>query len=160
VSALAAHPDVLTCKVYGGKVTFVGRKLWPAVLAVAQAGEPWLTASLSSEGRSLLDRIEREGSVTTSGKAAKEIESRLLAHGDQLHTASGNHKIRLEPWSLWAVRQGCKTNISADQGRARLEAAVLMLGGSIKSLPWHARNSRHRSGLPGEGRHRKPELHR
>jgi hypothetical protein len=138
VSALAAHPDVLTCKLYGGKVTFVHRTLWPAILAVAQAGEPWQSASLSSKARLLLERIEREGSVTTSGKPAKEIESRLLARGEQLHTTSGNHKIRLEPWSAWALREGCRTNITADQGRARLEASVLALGGTNKSLPWHA----------------------
>jgi hypothetical protein len=145
VSAIAAHPDVLACKLYGGKVTFVHRTLWPAVLAVTQTGECWQTASLSSEGRSLLGRIEREGSVITSGKAATEIESRLLAHGEQLHTESGNHKIRLEPWSAWAIREGCKTRISADQGRARLEAAVVTLGGTIKSLPWHAFKPRRRS---------------
>jgi hypothetical protein len=157
VSAVAAHPDVLACKLYGGKVTFAHRTLWPAVLAVAQAGEPWQTASLSSEARSLWEQIEREGSVTTSGKEAKEIESRLLAHGQQLHTESGNHKIRLEPWSAWATRQGCKSNVSTDQGRSQLEAAVGTLGGTIKRLPWHAF---HRSGLPGEGHHRKPGLHR
>lgn len=138
VSALAAHPDVLACKLYGGKVTFVHRTLWPAVVAVAQAGDTWQTASLSSAGRSLLERIDRESSVITAGKAAKEIESRLLAHGEQLHTESGNHKIRLEPWNAWARREGCNTNISADRGRSRLEAAVLTLGGTIRSLPWHA----------------------
>jgi hypothetical protein len=145
VSAIAAHPDVLTCKLYGGKVTFAHRTLWPAVLAVAQTDESWQTASLSSEGRSLLERIEREGSVITSGKAAKDIESRLLAHGEQLHTESGNHKIRLEPWSAWAMREACKTHISAAQGCALLEAAVVTLGGTIKSLPWHAFKPRRRS---------------
>jgi hypothetical protein len=142
VGMIAAHPDVLACKLYGGKVTFVHRTLWPAVLAVGQAGEPWQTASLSSEARSLLERIEREGSVTTSGKAAKEIESRLLAHGEQIHTEVGNHKIRLEPWSAWASRAGCTTTISTDRGRGRLVAAVVALGGTTKSLPWHAFESR------------------
>jgi len=145
VSAIAAHPDALTCKLYGGKVTFVHRMLWPAVLAMAQADEPWQTAALSSEAHRLLEQIEREGSVITSGKAAKEIESRLLAHAEQLHTKSGSHKIRLEPWSAWTVRSGCPSKISVDQGRALLEAAVVALGGTIKSLPWHAFNSRRRS---------------
>ena len=37
VSAIAAHPDVLTCKLYGAKVTFVHRTLWPAVLEIGRA---------------------------------------------------------------------------------------------------------------------------
>jgi hypothetical protein len=145
VSAIAAHPDVLTCKLYGAKVTFVHRTLWRAVTSVVQAGERWQTAALSSDARLLLERIEREGSVTTSGKAAKDVESRLLAHGEQLHTETGTHKIRLEPWSAWAVREGCKTDLSADQGRAQLEEAVVSLAGTIKNLPWHAFKPRRRS---------------
>ena len=146
VGAIAAHPDVLTCKLYGAKVTFVHRTLWPAVLAVVQAGEPWQTAAaLSLDANLLLESIEREGSVTTSGKVAKDVENRLLAHGEQLHIESGNHKIRLEPWSAWTLREGCKTILSADQGRARLEAAVVSLGGTIKNLPWHAFKPRRRS---------------
>ena len=38
---LGDHEDVLIVKLVGGKVTFVHRKLWPALLAVARSGEPW-----------------------------------------------------------------------------------------------------------------------
>jgi hypothetical protein len=136
VSELAVHPDVLACKLVDGKVTFVHRRLWPAVLAVACSSEPWQTAGLSADARSLLDQLETEGSVVASGKAAKEIETRLLAHGEQFHTDAGKHKIRLETWSAWSRRAGCKADPSAATARSSLENIVIELGGSIKSLPW------------------------
>lgn len=34
-SALAASPDVLTCRLVDGKVTFVHRRLWPALVRLA-----------------------------------------------------------------------------------------------------------------------------
>ena len=33
--ALSAHPDVLVCKVAGGKITYVHRRLWPALVKLA-----------------------------------------------------------------------------------------------------------------------------
>jgi hypothetical protein len=145
VSSIAAAPDVLVCKLLGGKVTFVHRSLWPAVLAVATAGEPWQTAGLSREAQSLWEEVEQHGSITTSGKGAKDVETRLLAHGEQLHTESGNHKIRLETWTAWARRARCENTLSADQGRFELERAVSKLGGAVKSLPWHQFHRRTRS---------------
>lgn len=137
VGAIAAHPDVLACKLMSGKVTFVHRRLWPSVFAVATAREPWQTAALSRDAFSLWEQVEQEGSVIASGKASKEIENRLLTHGEQFHSESGPHKIRLETWRTWSLRAGCETSMSAREGRSHLETAVLRLGGSIKNLPWH-----------------------
>jgi hypothetical protein len=136
VGELAVHPDVLACKLIGGKVTFVHRRLWPAVLAVACSSEPWQTKGLSAEARSLLQELKTQGSIVASGKAAKEIESRLLAHGEQFHTEAGNHKIELQTWPAWSRRAGCKADPSAADARADLEKIVIELGGSLKSLPW------------------------
>jgi hypothetical protein len=86
------------CKLLDGKVTFIRRRLWPAMLALAGAREPWQTAGLSREGHALSERVEREQSVESSGPAAKELERRLVVHGDQIHTGSGRHQIRLETW--------------------------------------------------------------
>jgi hypothetical protein len=146
VSELARHPDVLVCKLIAGKVTFVQRRLWPAVLAVARSGESWQTAGLAAETRSLLEEVEREGSIVASGKAAQEIESRLLAHGEQIHTELGNHKIRLETWAAWSNRAGCEPDPSACDARSRLERIVVEAGGSLTSLPWCAARRAKRPG--------------
>jgi hypothetical protein len=135
-SGLAAHPDVLTCKLIGGKVTFVHRRIWPAVLAVALGGEPWQTAGLSSQALSLLDELERVGTIVCSGSAAREIQTRLLAHGEQFHSQTGNHKIHLETWAAWSRRVGCKPDPSAAVARSRMEKIVTELGGSARTLPW------------------------
>jgi hypothetical protein len=33
--AVCAHPDVLVCKLAGGKITYVHRRLWPALVKLA-----------------------------------------------------------------------------------------------------------------------------
>ena len=40
---LADEPDVLAAKLVSGKVTFVHRRLWPALSSVGRAGESWQT---------------------------------------------------------------------------------------------------------------------
>ncbi|MFI5456021.1 MAG: hypothetical protein ACHRXM_11285 [Isosphaerales bacterium] len=137
VNEVADHPDVLVSKLLDGKITFVHRRLWPPLLAVAMAGEAWQTAGLSGEAQLLLEQVERAGNVVSSGAASKELECRLLVHGNQIHTESGKHQTRLESWQAWALRAGCNPDQSAAQGRAVLEAAVCGLGGSVERLPWH-----------------------
>jgi hypothetical protein len=137
VGAIAAHRDVLVCKLLDGKVTFVHRRLWPAVLAVALAREAWQTNGLTSAARELWDQLERDGKVVASGSTVKEIENRLLARGEHVHTKMGKHKIRLECWSDWSRRVGCEAEPDASAARSILEESVLKLEGKIGLLPWH-----------------------
>jgi hypothetical protein len=134
---LQAHPDVLETKLLAGKVTFVHRRLWPAVLAVAQAREPWQLKDLPPRVRALWDQVQHLGSVIDSGPVAKEVESRLLAHGNQVHTDAGRHKTRLETWQEWSQRVGCTAGPSSAEGRTELEEAVVALGGKVQQLPWY-----------------------
>jgi hypothetical protein len=136
--AIGVHSDVLATKLLAGKVTFLHRRLWPAVLAVGQAREPWQLASLPREVRTLWERVEQQGSVIASGTIAKEVELRLLAHSDQVHSDSGRHETRLETWRVWSQRIGCATDLTAAEGRTQLETAVSALGGDIRGLPWHS----------------------
>ncbi len=145
VSAISGHPDVLVTKLLDGKVTFVHRWLWPAVLAVATGRDKWQEAGLSQDARALLDQVEEKGSVTAFGKAVKEIECRLLAHGNQMHTDLGRHMTVLETWARWSERAGCSMVLSAEQGRAQLEAAVQQAGGRVSMLPWHKLAPKQRS---------------
>src|SRR3954452_23845261 len=49
LSELEQHPDTLVTKLIAGKVTFVHRRLGPAVLAIGIAREPWQFAALTSD---------------------------------------------------------------------------------------------------------------
>ena len=45
--------EVITTKLIGGKVTFVHRKLWPALFAIGSAREAWQMRGLSREASAL-----------------------------------------------------------------------------------------------------------
>src|SRR5260370_18165162 len=62
---LAAHPDVIGCKLISGKVTYVHRSLWPALFAVANSREAWQLSRISPSARSLLSKVTREKKVRT-----------------------------------------------------------------------------------------------
>src|SRR5262245_38305289 len=53
-TALEDHPDVLVAKLVAGKVTFVHRRLWSALIAVGRAREAWQLAGLEPAARDLL----------------------------------------------------------------------------------------------------------
>ena len=63
VGQIADHPDVAVTKLISGKVTFVHRKLWPALLAVGMSREPWQMKGLSRKARNLLQIVDRKGEV-------------------------------------------------------------------------------------------------
>ena len=44
--AIRASPDVLVCRLAGGKVTYVHRRLWPALVRLAQRFDPARLASI------------------------------------------------------------------------------------------------------------------
>ncbi|MDQ2995946.1 MAG: hypothetical protein M3R61_02655 [Chloroflexota bacterium] len=50
---LEQHSDTLATKLIAGKVTFIHRRLWPAVLAVGVAREPWQFAGVADRAREL-----------------------------------------------------------------------------------------------------------
>jgi hypothetical protein len=139
---VTVHADVVVAKLVGGKLTFVHRSLWPALRGVAGAREPWQTAGLSAKARELLDALEAEPAIDVSGAAAKEIELRLLAHSERVHTERGHHVTRLETWSRWARRRRCPAALKPAAAKQALEAAVVALGGSPALLPWQARPAR------------------
>lgn len=82
-SEMEHHPDVLMAKLVSGKVTFVHRDLWPPVVDVGRAREPWQMRNLWPEGRKLLgpgrsrtDRAKpgREQGRSRAGNKAFDIQ--------------------------------------------------------------------------------------
>jgi hypothetical protein len=103
---LEAHSDVLLVKLVAGKDTFVHRRLWPEIAAIALAREPWQMRGLSPHAAALLERVPAQGFVESDGAAARLLEERLLVHGMQVHSHDGRHRKRLETWESWAARVG------------------------------------------------------
>jgi hypothetical protein len=139
LNTLAAHPDILVAKLVVGKATFIHRRLWPALLALACAHEAWQFAKLSDLGRALYEAVERQGVLRATGAAPKELERRLLVQSTQVHTEAGRHELQLMQWTLWAEQVGCEPALTVAVGRPQLEAAVRAIGGTHGMLPWEAK---------------------
>ncbi len=112
---MASHPDVLVTKLVSGKVTYVHRKLWPAIVAVGSARQNWQLSGLPSAARQLLALVDKAGRIRTDnvrikgnlkgktiGDAARELEARLLVHSQEIHTDTGAHAKWLETWKSWS----------------------------------------------------------
>jgi len=139
-------------KLLSGKVTFVSQQLWPQLLAIGIAREPWQLDGLTSHAVALLDLVRRKGMVTTDDPAVRRavnpkkpaqialgLERRLLALGLQVHTESGTHAKALESWEHWARRRRLTARLPVAQAKAMLDDRVRLLnadyGGSAR-LPW------------------------
>lgn len=137
LAELADYSDVLFAKLLFGKDTLIECTLWPALLAIATAGEPWQTRKLSAGGRKRLKQVsEAQAPVRASGPIAKELQLRLLVHADQVHTESGRHETVLQPWSAWATRVGVAPMGSVAEARQAIEQACAGLGAPLSALPW------------------------
>lgn len=150
---LEALPEVASAKLVAGKDTWIHRRLWPALLSVGAAREPWQVAERSSLARQLLAVVSRDGEAQTDqldelrhfgrkalGEAARELERALLVAGDSVHTAAGAHAKRLRTWERWAaVRGAAGTLPSVAEGKRQLEDALARLNelrGTQERLPW------------------------
>lgn len=147
---LEDHKDVLITKLLCGKVTFVHRKLWPQIYAVANACEDWQTRGLSTAAKALFKRVQSDGSLDTSqlpavhrkkaGTLARELEIKLLIYSKQIHTQSGSHAKIIETWNHWADRVRLKNRLlepqSARRSLKKLTDKLNMEFDSEVRLPW------------------------
>ena len=143
-TALARDPDAISIPLISGKVTFVHRRLWPALLAVALARERWQTAKLPPAARALLKRVETSGEVEASGDSVRQLEHRLLAKSEQVHTDKGSHAKHIQSWQHWASRAGVAPLDDVAVARQAMETAAASLRsgpGPAPKLPW-SRTSR------------------
>ncbi|HEU4933113.1 MAG TPA: hypothetical protein VFT48_13615 [Pyrinomonadaceae bacterium] len=149
---LEDHPDVMIMKLVSNKVTFVHRELWGHVYAIGVAREDWQLRNLSLGAKRLLQALDDQGLLQTNklGKefgpkpsdTARELESRLLIHANQIHTESGAHAKVIETWPAWAKRVGFRAKAkSPGAARRFLDQRLAEMnkefGGNGK-LPWPA----------------------
>jgi hypothetical protein len=137
---VAEHEDIACAKLVSGKVTFVHRKLWPSLVAVGRGREAWQLDGLSKEARVLLARVEREQNVQARGKAAKELELRLLVASEEVHTESGAHALELTTWEAFAKRRKLRVPAKPSaRARAELDAVLAKMNatfGATAKFPW------------------------
>ena len=156
---LSAHPDVIACKLVSGKVTYVHRCLWHALFAVAKSRETWQLSRISPSARALLGKVRREEIARTDrlrefgsakskapGKAALELEKRLLVYSEEIHTETGAHAKVLETWEHWAKRIGlARQRTTAEQAKKQLEQRLKLLNTRFEAagrLPWTTTRSK------------------
>jgi len=144
--ALRDHPDVLLVKLISGKLTFIHRPLWPAIVAIGTAREPWQMDGLSKEAQALLKKTDRESKVESSGDPVRELEARLLVRTTSVHTERGFHLKEVQSWTAWAkaVRLG-KVKLKPAEAKAQLESVVARLNqqfGANGTLPWQPKRRR------------------
>jgi hypothetical protein len=142
---LEDHEDVRTTRLVNGKVTYVERRLWPALLAVGLARDAWQSQGLSRSESTLLDLLDEQGAVRIDEVAGRldapatelgrELEARLLAVGGQVHTETGAHARTLTSWRKWAKANRVKPTKDVAAARASIEAAAASLGPGAR-LPW------------------------
>ncbi|MGP8124966.1 MAG: hypothetical protein ACLQEQ_03740 [Nitrososphaerales archaeon] len=149
---LDVRTDVQVTRLVSGKVTFIHRRLWPDFLAISVSKESWQTKRLSTDAKKLLRTVEEEGTVRTDirppslrldgkvGDATRELERRLLVHGDEVHTETGSHAKIISAWSTWSASMNLRPNLSeAGAAKARFEALLDSLNrdyGGNGRLPW------------------------
>ena len=142
---LEDHPDVLIVKLISEKVTFVHRELWGHVYSIGVAREDWQLKNLMPAAEQLLKTLDAEGRLQTNklkkfGNAVRELERRLLAQVNQIHTESGAHAKVIETWDTWAERAGfrarAKSPVAARRFLEKRLAEVNNNYGGKGRLPW------------------------
>jgi hypothetical protein len=159
MNALDEDPGVLSTKLVAGKVTYVHRRLWPAVYALGCAREAWQIDGLSPAARWLLDQVDVDGELQTdlvvppapvpgrTADAARELERRLLVHAAEFHTPSGAHAKTLQTWARWASHVHLTPpQLAVSEARRQLEQAADRLGEAVAHahavLPWQTTSRR------------------
>ena len=145
---LAGQTDVTVAKLVSQKITYIHQDLWPALIAIGRAREPWQMNGLSRHARYALDEVAHEGYIhpdhaahESAPKVVRELEIRLLIHCFSVHTESGAHAKCLESWDHWVTRVGFvpAQKLTTRQAKRKFEDALQILNeryGARGSLPW------------------------
>jgi hypothetical protein len=158
----AHQPDVIHVVLVSTKLTYLHRRLVPALLAVALDDTDWKFEGLSPLARAIWERLKQEprlyadepglpaADVRQNGRLMRELEARLLCAGGNVHTLRGSHAKFAVRWDEWmSERKLAKPQMSAHMGMKRLDDCLdrlnLEFGGHGK-LPWWRTTRSRRSG--------------
>jgi hypothetical protein len=122
----------------------VAPRLWPHLVAVGTAREPWQLTGLSPAAVDLLATVDRADGVHVVGRtertAGSELEGRLLVSTTSIHTDAGHHVKGLVSWPAWAADRGVAGELPAvSAARDSLSGAALSgATGRRRLVPWDA----------------------
>ena len=143
LTSVERHPDVLLAKLLSGKVTLIHRALWPALLRIVTAREPWQTQGLSplaDRWLTAFDEAEAAGAAVppVSRTISKEIEARLLVFAESVHTSTGKHETEAGILAHvgHANGSGEPGPPTIDEAKRAIETAAAGLGTPPPKLPW------------------------
>jgi hypothetical protein len=149
-SAIEDALDVLALKLVEGKVTFVHRALWPALVRVVtdDARRAQVGRGIGRVAMALLQRVDREGELhfdQVSGeraaltKARALLEQRLLVLSSNEHTERGAHASVLRSWSAWTPKDvaGAAAAMGYEDALTALRAACG--GAEVGAQAWKRR---------------------
>jgi hypothetical protein len=139
----------LVVKAVNEKRTYVHRRLWPALLAVARSAEGKRAEGVGPLARRLLAHVAETDNVrldalVASGfapskeltKAASELEAALLVQASSLHTESGAHTKVYRPWRAWAHENGVSPDaLTVAEARDALTLAFERLSAGVSRRP-------------------------
>jgi hypothetical protein len=161
---LADQPPVLIVKLVSAKVTFVHRRLWPAVVAVGEARAGWQVDGLTPAATNLLKMVDESGQLawddippflppnnSSATEAVRALEARLLVHTGEVHTPSGAHAKNIHTWRWWlsSVDPAARLPEVAEASQ-QLESVVEELNeryAAAGRLPWQAPRKRRRGAV-------------
>lgn len=148
---LEEHADVVVVKLISGKLTFVHRRLWPALVAMGSAHQEWQLRGLSETGRVVLSQLAKAGELYTDAlvavggyeqkslnAAAKQIEQRLLAVSEGFRS-EGKHQRHLESWAHWKRRMKIDGKLNVAKAKMEFETILSKLNKEFTAhgkLPW------------------------
>lgn len=152
---LSEHTDIIVVKLIAGKLTYIHRILWSALLGIATEQAPWQLHGLSDTAQILFSRITKDHVLRTdhlrkfdsfNAKALREaiqtLERKLLIYSESSHTETGAHTKILETWSEWSTRIGfTEQPAKPAQGKKIFEDILAKLNshyGTQAQLPWMA----------------------
>lgn len=140
--ALEQHRDVWALKLVQEKLTFVHRRLWPALLGLVMSRVRWQVQGLSRAEQQLLTAVDAAGrlelaqlppdlglSLKEVGAAARTLEGRLLTHVQLEHMGGGHSVQGLEAWAERAKRYQVEPLDSAEASLQQLEEVFQGLEG-------------------------------
>jgi hypothetical protein len=140
----------LSLKLVNGKLTFVAKRLWPALAAVGKGAAAWQQDGLSKDAETLLAFVRKRGAVradqvdfvpdTDLPKRFAELEKRLLVHVESFHSDAGSHHKLFRSWPRYWRDVGfapAKRALPAAQGELESATAELCRASHARvRLPW------------------------
>lgn len=151
---LKEHPDIITTYLVSRKITYVHRRIWPALFGVAMSADPWQNKDIGFHARRIFKCVTQRDFVRSDdqnifGKMStverrssiRELERRLVVHSIDTHTESGTHAKTLQTWERCGVQKRFRGNpLATNKAYKRIERIIedWQVVTNLRSiLPWN-----------------------